>query len=122
VIFITGNTEEVKQVKGSMPRAIKMAKEMDDDFGQGLAGFYKAIWKDREDGLSMKNKHLIVFAIACSRNNTNSAKKILVKLKKHGATRAEVLDAMMMAAWAGGIQNFTDISTDVLPEMDKLGY
>lgn len=119
---MTGNAEEVKQVKGTMPKAIKMAKEMDDDFGQGLAGFYKAIWKDRKDGLSMKNKHLIVFAIACSRNNTNSAKKILVKLKKQGATRDEVYDAMMMASWAGGIQNFTDISTDVLPEMDKLGY
>ncbi len=122
MIFMTGNTEEVKQVKGSMPKAIRMAKEMDEDFGQGLAGFYKAIWKDREDGLSMKNKHLMVFTIACSKNNTNSAKKILVKLKNHGATRAEVLDAMMMAAWAGGIQNFTDISSDVLPEMEQIGF
>lgn len=122
MIFMTGNTEEVKQVKGSMPKAIRMAKEMDEDFGQGLAGFYKAIWKDREDGLSMKNKHLMVFTIACSKNNTNSAKKILVKLKNHGATRAEVLDAMMMAAWAGGIQNFTDISSNVLPEMEQIGF
>ena len=122
MIFMTGNTEEVKQVKGSMPKAIRMAKEMDEDFGQGLAGFYKAIWKDREDGLSMKNKHLMVFTIACSKNNTNSAKKILVKLKNHGATRAEILDAMMMAAWAGGIQNFTDISSDVLPEMEQIGF
>lgn len=119
---MTGNTEEVKQVKGSMPKAIRMAKEMDEDFGQGLAGFYKAVWKDREDGLSMKNKHLMVFTIACSKNNTNSAKKILVKLKNHGATRTEVLDAMMMAAWAGGIQNFTDISSDVLPEMEQIGF
>jgi len=119
---MTENIENVKQVKGTMPKAIKMAKKMDDDFGQGVASFYKAIWKDREDGLSMKNKHLMVFAIACSKNNTNSAKKILVKLKNHGATRTEVLDAMMMAAWTGGIQNFTDISSDVLPEMEQLGF
>jgi len=32
------------------------------------------------------------------------------------------LDAMMMAAWTGGIQNFTDISSDVLPEMEQLGF
>jgi alkylhydroperoxidase/carboxymuconolactone decarboxylase family protein YurZ len=65
--------------------------------------------KEREDGLSMKQNHLIVFAIACSNNNTESAAKILQRLHQCGATRAEITDAMMIAAWTGGIQHFTAV-------------
>jgi len=44
----------------------------------------------------------MVFAIACSGNNIQSAVKILERLHKLGATRAEITDAMMLAAWTGG--------------------
>ncbi|MCQ1534798.1 carboxymuconolactone decarboxylase family protein [Methanosarcina sp. KYL-1] len=116
------NIEEIKTVKGFLPRAIKYAGDMNEDFAEGLAGFYKAVWDEREGGLSMKEKHLLVFTVACSNNNTESAVKILERLKKFGATRTEITDAMMMAAWTGGIQYFTDFSAVVLKEMDKLGF
>jgi alkylhydroperoxidase/carboxymuconolactone decarboxylase family protein YurZ len=114
--------EEIKNVKGFVPRSIKYAEDMNRDFAEGLAGFYKAVWEDRKGGLSIKEKHLLVFTIACSSNNTESAVKILERLKKFGATRAEITDAMMIAAWTGGIQSFTDFSAVVLKEMDKLGF
>lgn len=116
------NIEEIKTLKGFMPRAIKYANDMNEDFGEGLAGFYKAIWDEREGGLSMKTKHILVFTVACSNNNTESAVKILSRLKKFEATKAEIMDAMMMAAWTGGIQNFTDFSAVVLKEMERLGF
>jgi alkylhydroperoxidase/carboxymuconolactone decarboxylase family protein YurZ len=116
------NTKEVKEVKGFLPRSIVYAEQINEDFGEGLAGFYKAIWAEREGGLSMKQKHLMVFAIACSNNNIESAVKILERLHKFGATRAEISDAMMMAAWTGGIQNFTDFSAAVLEEMERIGF
>ncbi|WP_440956082.1 carboxymuconolactone decarboxylase family protein [Methanosarcina sp. Mfa9] len=116
------NIEEIKTLKGFMPRAIKYAGDMNEDFAEGLAGFYKAIWADREGGLSMKNKHILVFTVACSNNNTESAVKILSRLKKFEVTKAEIMDAMMMAAWTGGIQNFTDFSAVVLKEMERLGF
>ncbi|MDK2892112.1 carboxymuconolactone decarboxylase family protein [Methanohalophilus sp.] len=112
--------DEVKQIKGFLPRSIRYAKSMDDDFGEALAGFYKAVWAEREGGLSLKEKHLLVFTVACANNNSESAVKILERLKKFDATRAEILDAMMIAAWTGGIQNFTDFSRVVLKHMDKL--
>ncbi|HML26136.1 MAG TPA: carboxymuconolactone decarboxylase family protein, partial [Methanomethylovorans sp.] len=31
-------------------------------------------------------------------------------------------DAMMIAAWTGGIQNFTDFSPKILKEMERLGF
>jgi alkylhydroperoxidase/carboxymuconolactone decarboxylase family protein YurZ len=116
------NTKEVKEVKGFLPRSVVYAEQINEDFGEGLAGFYKAIWAEREGGLSMKQKHLMVFAIACSNNNIESAVKILERLHKFGATRAEISDAMMMAAWTGGIQNFTDFSAAVLEEMERIGF
>jgi alkylhydroperoxidase/carboxymuconolactone decarboxylase family protein YurZ len=114
-------TEEIRQIKGFVPRSIVYAEKIDEQLAEGVAGFYKAIWAERAGGLSMKEKHLIVFAIACSNNNTESAVKILERLHKFGATRAEINDAMMMAAWTGGIQNFTDFSAEVLKEMERLG-
>ncbi|MDD4498247.1 MAG: carboxymuconolactone decarboxylase family protein [Methanosarcinaceae archaeon] len=116
------NIEEIKGVKGFLPRSVKLAGEIDEDFAEGLAGFYKAIWAEREGGLSMKEKHLLVFTVACSKNNTESAAKILERLKKFEATRTEITDAMMIAAWTGGIQNFTDFSRVVLKEMERLGF
>ncbi|AAM05461.1 TPA: carboxymuconolactone decarboxylase family protein [Methanosarcina acetivorans] len=116
------NIQEIKEVKGFMPKSVVYAEKINEDFGEGLASFYQAIWAEREDGLSMKQKHLMVFAIACSNNNIESAVKILERLKKFEATRAEISDAMMIAAWTGGIQNFTDFSVAVLKEMEKLGF
>jgi alkylhydroperoxidase/carboxymuconolactone decarboxylase family protein YurZ len=114
------STDELKQVKGFLPRSVKYAKSMDEDFGDAVAGFYKAVWDHRQGGLSLKEKHLLVFTVACANNNTESAVKILERLKKFNATRAEIFDAMMIAAWTGGIQNFTDFSNVVLKEMEKL--
>jgi alkylhydroperoxidase/carboxymuconolactone decarboxylase family protein YurZ len=116
------NAEEIKSKKGFMPRSVQYAEKINDDFAEGLAGFYKSIWSEREGGLSMKEKHILVFSIACSNNNIESAVKILERLKKYGATRGEINDAMMIAAWTGGIQNFTDVSAAVLGAMEKLGY
>lgn len=116
------NVEEIKEIKGFLPRAIKFAGEMDESFAEGLAGFYKSVWTERKAGLSMKEKHLLVFTVACSNNNTESAAKILERLKKFGANRTEVTEAMMVAAWTGGIQNFTDFSKVLLKEMEKLGF
>ncbi len=122
MIIMEKAVKEAKELKGFMPRSIEYAGQINEDFAEGIAGFYKAIWSEREDGLSMKHKHLIVFAIACSTNNTQSAVKILERLHKFGATRTEINDAMMLAAWTGGIQHFTDFSEAVLKEMDRLGY
>jgi len=116
------NIQEIKEVKGFAPRSVVYAEKINEDFGEGLAAFYQAIWTEREGGLSMKQKHLMVFAIACSNNNIESAVKILERLKKFEATRTEISDAMMIAAWTGGIQNFTDFSAAVLKEMEKLGF
>ncbi len=116
------DAKEIKELKGFLPRSIAYAGQINEDFAEGIAGFYKAVWDEREGGLSMKQKHLIVFAIACSNNNTQSAAKILERLHKFGATRAEIADAMMIAAWTGGIQHFTDFSAVVLKEMERLGY
>jgi alkylhydroperoxidase/carboxymuconolactone decarboxylase family protein YurZ len=113
---------EIRELKGFLPRSIAYAGQINENFAEGIAGFYKAIWEEREGGLSIKQKHLTVFAIACSNNNIQSAVKILERLQKFGATRAEINDAMMLAAWTGGIQNFTDFSAAVLKEMERLGY
>ncbi|AKB43548.1 carboxymuconolactone decarboxylase family protein [Methanosarcina vacuolata] len=122
MIIMEKAAKEVRELKGFMPRSIEYAGQINEDFAEGIAGFYKAIWSEREGGLSMKNKHLIVFAIACSTNNTQSAVKILERLHKFGATRTEINDAMMLAAWTGGIQHFTDFSEAIIKEMDRLGY
>jgi alkylhydroperoxidase/carboxymuconolactone decarboxylase family protein YurZ len=113
---------EIRESKGFAPRSVVYAEQLDENFGEGIAAFYKAVWKDRAEGLSKKQKHLIVFSIACSSGNTQSAVKILEKLHNLGATRAEITDAMMLAAWTGGIQHFTDFSGALLKEMERLGY
>ena len=122
MIIMEKAVKEARELKGFIPRSIEYAGQINKDFAEGIAGFYKAIWSEREDGLSMKHKHLIVFAIACSTNNTQSAVKILERLHKFGATRTEINDAMMLAAWTGGIQHFTDFSEAILKEMERLGY
>ncbi|MBC7086093.1 MAG: carboxymuconolactone decarboxylase family protein [Methanomethylovorans sp.] len=114
--------KETKDVKGFRPRSVIYATEMDEEFGEAIAEYYKAVWKERENGLNMKQKHLLVFAIACSKLNVESALKILERLKKFDATSQEIKDAMMIAAWASGIQNFTDFSPKILKEMEKLGF
>jgi alkylhydroperoxidase/carboxymuconolactone decarboxylase family protein YurZ len=114
--------KEIRELKGFLPRSITYAEQINEYFAEGIAGFYKAVWSEREGGLSMKQKHLMVFAIACSKNNTQSAVKILERLHKFGATRTEINDAMMLAAWTGGIQHFTDFSVVILKEMERLGF
>lgn len=116
------DVKELKEIKGFVPRSVEYAEQINEDFAEGIAGFYKSVWSERECGLSMKQKHLLVFAIACSNNNTDSAVKILQRLHQFGATREEITDAMMIAAWTGGIQNFTDFSAVVLKELKKHGY
>jgi alkylhydroperoxidase/carboxymuconolactone decarboxylase family protein YurZ len=122
MIIMGKDVKELKETKGFVPRSVVYAEQINEDFAEGIAGFYKAVWYERDGGLSMKQKHLIVFAIACSNNNTESAVKILQRLHQFGATRAEITDAMMIAAWTGGIQHFTDFSAVVLKEMEKHGY
>jgi alkylhydroperoxidase/carboxymuconolactone decarboxylase family protein YurZ len=122
MIFMEKAIKEIKELKGFVPRSIVYAEKIDQSFAEGVAGFYKGVWTEREGGLSLKEKHLIVFAIACSKNNTESAVKILERLHKLGTSRAEINDAMMMAAWTGGMQNFTDFSAAVLKEMERMGF
>ncbi len=122
MIFMEKAIKEIKELKGFVPRSIVYAEKIDQSFAEGVASFYKGIWTEREGGLSLKEKHLIVFAIACSKNNTESAVKILERLHKLGTSRAEINDAMMMAAWTGGMQNFTDFSAAVLKEMERMGF
>lgn len=114
--------KEIRELKGFLPRSIAYAGQINEDFAEGISGFYKAVWTEREGGLSTKQKHLIVFSIACSSNNIQSAVKILERLHKFGATRIEINDAMMLAAWTGGIQHFTDFSAAILKEMERLGF
>lgn len=122
MVIMEKAAKEIKELKGFLPRSIAYAGQINEDFAEGIAGFYKAVWAEKEGGLSMKYKHLIVFAIACSSNNTQSAVKILERLHKFGATRTEINDVMMLAAWTGGIQHFTDFSAVILKEMERLGY
>jgi alkylhydroperoxidase/carboxymuconolactone decarboxylase family protein YurZ len=122
MIIMGKDVKELKEMKGFLPRSIEYAEQINEDFAEGIAGFYKAVWYEREGGLSTKQKHLMVFAIACSNNNTESAVKILQRLHQVGATREEITDAMMIAAWTGGIQHFTDFSKVILEEMKKHGY
>jgi alkylhydroperoxidase/carboxymuconolactone decarboxylase family protein YurZ len=122
MIIMGKATNEIKEIKGFGPRSVANAEQINDDFAEGIAGFYKAVWDEREGGLPIKQKHLMVFAVACSNNNTESAVKILERLHKFGATRTEINDAMMIAAWTGGIQHFTDFSAAVLKEMERLGF
>jgi Uncharacterized homolog of gamma-carboxymuconolactone decarboxylase subunit len=122
MVIMDKAAKEIKELKGFLPRSIAYAGQINEDFAEGIAGFYKAVWTEKEGGLSMKHKHLIVFAIACSSNNTQSAVKILERLHKFGATRTEINDAMMLATWTGGIQHFTDFSAVILKEMERLGY
>ncbi|TGC08908.1 carboxymuconolactone decarboxylase family protein [Methanolobus halotolerans] len=119
---MTDDTQEIQDIKGFQPRSVRYAKQLNEDFAEGLSGLYSAVWADRDNGLSKKNKHLLVFAIACSNLKTESAVKILQRLKKFGATPEEVKDAMMIAAWTGGIQNFTDFTPNILKEMERLGF
>lgn len=114
--------KDAKEVKGFQPRAVAYAKKIDEDFSEAVAGFYSAVWDERENGLSKKDKHLLVFAIACSNQKTKSAVKILQRLKKFGASSQEVKYAMMIAAWTGGVQNFTNFTPAILEEMEKLGF
>lgn len=122
MVIMEKAAKEIRELKGFLPRSIAYAGQINEEFAEGIAGFYRAVWDEREGGLSMKQKHLMVFAIACSNNNVQSAVKILERLKKFGATRTEINDAMMLAAWTGGIQYFTDFSAAVLREMERLGY
>jgi alkylhydroperoxidase/carboxymuconolactone decarboxylase family protein YurZ len=122
MIIMGKDVKELKEIKGFLPRSIEYAQQINEDFAEGIAGFYKAVWYEREGGLSTKQKHLMVFAIACSNNNTESAVKILQRLHQVGANREEITDAMMIAAWTGGIQHFTDFSSVILKEMKKHGY
>nr|WP_321497127.1 carboxymuconolactone decarboxylase family protein [uncultured Methanolobus sp.] len=119
---MTDGTKDAKDVKGFQPRAVAYAKKMDDNFAEAVAGFYNSVWDEREGGLSKKQKHLLVFAIACSSQKTESAVKILQRLKKYGVTAQEIKDVMMIAAWTNGIQNFTNISPEVLKEMERLEF
>jgi alkylhydroperoxidase/carboxymuconolactone decarboxylase family protein YurZ len=119
---MTVKKDEIRNVKGFVPRAINYASQINDDFGEGISAFYKAIWEEREGGLSIEQKHLMVFAIACSNNNAQSAAKILSRLKKYDVTRVQIEDAMMVASWTGGIQNFTDVYRVVSKEMDRLDF
>jgi len=122
LMIMTKEIQEAKDVKGLRPRSVVYATQIDEEFGEALAGYYKAVWKERENGLNMKQKHILVFTIACSRLNIESALKILERLKKFEATSQEIKDAMMIAAWTGGIQNFTDFSPKILKEMERLGF
>lgn len=122
MIIMEKAAKEIKELKGFLPRSIAYAGQINEDFAEGIAGFYKAVWAEREGGLSIKQKHLMVFGIACSNNNVQSAVKILERLHKFGATKTEINDVMMLAAWTGGIQHFTDFSAAVLKEMERLGY
>lgn len=115
-------TEDAKDVKGFRPRAVVYAQKIDENFSESVAEFYKSVWVDREGGLSKKSKHLMVFAIACSNQKTESAVKILQRLKKFGATRQEINDIMMLAAWTGGLQNFTNFTPKILEEMERLEF
>jgi alkylhydroperoxidase/carboxymuconolactone decarboxylase family protein YurZ len=122
LMIMNKEIQEAKDVKGFKPRSVVYATQIDEEFGEALAGYYKAVWNERENGLNMKQKHLLVFTIACSKLNVESALKILERLKKFEATSQEIKDAMMIAAWTGGIQNFTDFSPKILKEMERLGF
>lgn len=114
--------KNAKNVKGFQPRAVAYAKKLDEDFSEAVAGFYSSVWEEKEGGISKKDKHLMVFAIACSNQKISSAVKILQRLKKYGVSSQEIKDVMMLAAWTSGIQNFTSFTPKILEEMERLEF
>lgn len=114
--------KNAKNVKGFQPRAVLYAKKLDEDFSEAVAGFYSSVWEEREGGISKKDKHLMVFAIACSNQKISSAVKILQRLKKYDVSSQEIKDVMMLAAWTSGIQNFTNFTPKILEEMERLEF
>ncbi|MEA1985088.1 MAG: hypothetical protein U9N13_05490 [Euryarchaeota archaeon] len=55
---MSSKIDDIKNVKGFIPGSIKYAQEINGDFGEALAGFYKAVWNERENELSMKENIL----------------------------------------------------------------
>lgn len=119
VVDVTGGTEEVRRVKGFMPRAIAHAKKMDEGLGDALSSLYIEVWG--EGDIPLKYKHLIAFAIAASNNNIESALKIVERLAKLGATRREIIETLELVMWTSGVQVFTDVAGPVMKELEKYG-
>lgn len=44
------DVKELKKIKGFVPRSVEYAEQINKDFAEGIAGFYKAVWSEREDG------------------------------------------------------------------------
>jgi len=63
MIIMGKDVKEIEEIKGFVPRSVVYAEQINEDFAEGIAGFYKAVWYERDGGLSMKQKHLIVFAM-----------------------------------------------------------
>ena len=58
MIIMGKDVKELKEIKGFVPRSVMYAEQINDDFAEGIASFYKSVWYEREGGLSMKQNIL----------------------------------------------------------------
>ncbi|QJR43908.1 carboxymuconolactone decarboxylase family protein [Mycoplasma miroungirhinis] len=106
------HNKEKKQKYFSQLKAIK------GDYLEAHDNFSKTIFRD--DILSTKQKELIACAVATSKRCIWCLEAHLPKAKKAGATKEEIVEAVMVSAIFDGGPSIATIMLDIMPLLEEL--
>jgi alkylhydroperoxidase/carboxymuconolactone decarboxylase family protein YurZ len=91
---------------GFVPPAIRRMFEMDKGLGSAYTDHRQIIFAERDDGLPLKFKELLLVAMDLSADNLNGAMGHLKAAKAAGLTQAELKEALLIAWLVLGISSW----------------
>ncbi len=94
----------MSQVRGCKEpiEALEVAGKVDPQLREAIRSLYSLVWRD--GALPLKYKHLIALALSiCQGVEEKQAHKVLTRALEAGATKEEIVEAIVVTSWVSGI-------------------
>ena len=112
--------DHYQETLGNIPPAIRAMSELDDGFFDAYTDIRKLIYQEREEGLSVALKELLLVVLDITVDQRAGAANHLAAAKRAGLTRTQLKEALMEVFMVLGVSAWGKAGYPLWDQWDEL--
>jgi alkylhydroperoxidase/carboxymuconolactone decarboxylase family protein YurZ len=112
--------DHYQETLGNIPPAIRAMSELDDGFFDAYTEIRKLIYQDREDGLPLAIKELLLVVLDIAVDQGKGAANHLAAAKRAGLTKTQLKEALMEVFMVLGVSAWGKAGYPLWDQWDQL--
>lgn len=109
-----------QETLGNVPPAIAAMFDMDAEFANAYTDIRELIYRERDDGLSLAYKELLLVMFDLAVSNTAGAINHLRAARRAGLTREQLKEALIIAFLVLGVSGWGKVGHELWSAWDQL--